>query len=341
MAEATMEAPIASDSASTQPASSSQPSTQTASDSAPQIPDFSKFKHKLKVNEQEEDLSYEELKARAQRVTAADRRFEEAAAKERRLGKLIEKAKKGDLSWVEQVIGEEAVIKWAEDRLGKVIDWRKLSPEQQEAIKEKQRADAAEERLREREDDDSRRQRHTEVLREAKALDVEMHEAFKKIGQPVNPYLIKWAAEQMEAAMPEDDDEGEYEPLPAETALTAATRRYSRDMVNIFPRLPKEQRLQMAPLLVKGLMEGIDIAELRAALPKEFLDALRKANLKDVGDQDPMRAGRASPDATATRRDPTSSEMGKPMSKTRKIAATTDEFFNMTEERLNKRQRRG
>lgn len=342
MAEATMGAPVAPAAQGASNARPTEQSNQPAQGSAPQVPDFSATKHRLKVNDVEEELSYEELKARAQKASAADRRFEQAAAKERRLGKLIEQAKKGDLTWLENLIGEEAAVQWAENRLGRVIDWNKKTPEEQRAIKAERERDEKARLLAEREAEDARRQRHIEVIREAKALDAEMNEAFKKLGQPVNPYLIKWAAEQMEAAMPDEDDEDqEYEPMSAEAALSAATRRVGRDVVNILPRLPKEQRLQLAPMLVKAMMEGIDIGELRAVLPRDFLDALRKANLKDAEDQDPLRAGRANPDASATRRDPTSIEMGKPRSKSRIVASTTDEYFKLMEESLNKKRRRG
>ncbi len=328
-------APIAS--AAVPGAQTNQTSSNTVGDAAAVVSanvDYRKIPHKLKVNEREEEVTYDDLVRDAQKFRASSRVFDQAAAKERKMGQLIERAKKGDLSWIEDMIGEETFVKAAENRLLKVVDWNKMSPEQQDAYKERQRADAAEKELNDRKSQEKARESQIEIARATKAIDKEMNDAFSSMGMKPTPEMISWAADYMRSVMPDEDDEDQdYEPMLASEGLSRANRRFERDIVNILPSLPKEQRLRMAPLLVSALMNEMSIEELRAVLPQDFTDGLRKANIRDVEGQDPIRRKADSYPS------PTTKEAGR-SSKSRRVAQTTDEAFAQLDEHFKKQVRR-
>ncbi len=331
-------APIASAHIPSSDTASPQDTNQGQSSAAPkspaaEVPDFRKYTHKLKINESDEDVSYDDLLKDAQKGRASDRRFEQAAAKERKLFKMLDQAKKGDWSAIEQLVGEDAAVAFAEQRIGKVIDWNKLSKEQQEAITERREKEAAQAKLKDYEERESSRTRAVDIARETKAIDNEMMAAFSARNLKPTPELIYWAADYMASVIPDDDDEQQdYEPMPAEEGLGRALSRYKRDVVKILPNLPEDLQLELAPQIVAALTNGIPMEKLRAVLPKEFLDGLRKLNLKDVDGSSHARGDTAS----AIRRDSTSTEMSQRRG-TRKIAATTDEMFASIEQSLNKR----
>ena len=108
---------------------------------APPIPDFKGTKHKLKIDDMEEEVEYEELVARAQRAKGSEKRFDEARKALDEAGltkKQVEAIKKriaeGDVDALIEFVGYDTALKISETLTWNKIQWDELSPDERERI---------------------------------------------------------------------------------------------------------------------------------------------------------------------------------------------------------------
>ena len=259
-------------------------------------PDFRKYKHKLKINEKEQDLDYDEVIKRAQKSSAADEVFRRASAKEKQLAALIDRAKEGDLDWIEELAGGEKLTKWAEKKLLKIIEMNEMSPEQRELMEERAARKALEEDKKRREDGDN--EQRTTALRDhaAKEIDSKIDEAFKAARLPMTPSRIERVAQYLDAS------------LSVEGALL--------DPAKALQRVQKEMRSD-----AREVLESLTPEELREFLPKKVLDAIRRGDVADVRAQDPLRR-------------PTPDGQPRKVTDTKQKRMSTDAYFTNLEKKF-------
>lgn len=219
-------------------------------------------KHKLKVNQREVELDDEQYRIAAQKGLASDETFRKAAEKDKQIAAYFERAKNGDLGWLEDIVGEEAILTAAEKRLMRKIEFEELTPQQREALQWRQRAEQAEGKLTDAEKREEQIRRAQLTQEAYEHIDVEIDEAFKAIGRKPTPRLVMRVAEEILASLPGTQDDEGRAPIPAATALQRATSGVRTDAAE--------------------LLASMSPAELREFLPKEALDALRKLDLEDV-----------------------------------------------------------
>ncbi len=274
-------------------------STEAASsEQAEAVADYRKIKHKLKTNNREEELDYDEVIRRAQKSSAADEVFRSASAKEKKLADLIDKSKKGDLAWLEEMVGDEPLTKWAEQKLLKMIERQEMSPEQRELLEERARREKLEGELKSREDQETET-RQTQLRHQvAESLDGKINEAFKAASLPMTPGRLERVAQYMHASLG----------TPEGTLL---------DPAKALERVKSEIQSD-----ARELLEGMTVEELSAFLPRKLRDALRLADVADVRAQnDPMRR-------------PTQDKDNRRLSQTKQKRMSTDQFFNQLERKL-------
>ena len=227
------------------------------------VPDFRKHKHKLKVNDKELDLDYDEVIRRAQKASAADEVFRKSSAKEKQIAALFDRMKAGDLDWIEEIAGDKA-REWAEKRLLKHIEYQEMSQEKKDWLAEKARADKLEKENMTRKEREEAEQSEHYRNQVSQDLDTSITEAFRSTSLPMTPGRLERVAQVMAASL--------------ETQGTLL------DPVKAIALVNKQMRSDALEVL-----SGMSPEDLKGFLPKKFLDGLRRSDLEDVRSQDPMR----------------------------------------------------
>ena len=261
-----------------------------------EVPDFRKHKHKLKINDKEQEVDYDTVVKLAQRGAGADEVFRRASEKEKRLARLIENGKAGDLSELEELIGDEQMTKWAEKKLLKIIELQDMSEEKRELLKEKAKREKLENDVKSR--DERERDAHMETMRgqAAQEIDTKIDEAFKAARLPMTPSRIERVAQYLDAS------------LSVDGALL--------DPAKALARVQTEMRSD-----AREILESLSPAELREFLPKKVLDAIRKGDIEDARSADPMRRS-------------TQNGQARPLSDAKQKRMSTDDYFNKLEKKF-------
>lgn len=262
---------------------------------APPLSDFRSSKHKIKVHDKESEVDYDTLIRLAQKGTGADEVFRSAAAKEKKFAALLDRAKEGDLDWIEEIAGPKA-REWAEKRLLREIELEQMSPEKREAMKERARAEKAEKELKTREEREQDAKMESFRQAAAQEIDTKLDEAFKKAGLPMTPSRIERVAQYLDAS------------LSVDGALL--------DPAKAIARVQAEMRAD-----AREILESLSAADLREFLPRKVLDAIRKGDVEDARAQDPLR--RTTQDAPPRR-----------ITDAKQKRMSTDDYFNKLEKKF-------
>lgn len=222
-----------------------------------------KLKRKEKVNGEEVELeaTEDELWASYRQRTAANKRFEEAAAERKK----AEEMKKGSLNFVKALLSDPrkalaaAGIKdpaqqqaWFEENFARVLEDADLTPEQRElaeyrAEKAEREAQAAAEREREEQEAAS-----AEEQAEADRILGVMGEALKKHALPKDDVTVRTMAQEWRRAR-----EAGHDLTPDELALSTREALSANFEAHV------------------GGLEGEDLLNAYPTITKKFLDAVR------------------------------------------------------------------
>jgi hypothetical protein len=253
-------------------------------------------KHKLKINGKEAEFTLDEMKVLAQKGESADQRFRDASKMQGQFQDFQKKLESGELDWMLEKVPADKMKQFAESYLLKYL-------EEQELPDGERRARQLEKEL-EKERNEKKKLFEEATAKEKQALmdqafqevDTEIGAALKAMGRKPTPRLVARIAETMLAHL-----EAKNEHMPANDALVRSLDEVKSDSVEFLKTLPAE--------------------ELRQLLPKETLEALRKADVQAVMSQDPLRSRQRE-------KTPPSKANGKsrPMS--------SDDYFKKLEERL-------
>lgn len=286
----------------------------------PAPPSFKGTKHRVKIDGTEAEVDYDELVRDYQLRKVSDKRLKETAELAKRVKaefEQIEAFRKDPWSALKSAGQDPYAL--AEQLLLQKMEWEGLSEAEQRAQIAELRAKSLEERIGAEE---KRAQEARAAQAEAQALreiDDEIGEALKSSGKKPTPRMIARITEtliahherQLEALRQEfgeeipDDAYSRVQRLPAAEAVKRVHREYLGD--------------------VAEFLSGMSPEELRQALPKSILDALRQSEVDAVLAQDPV--GSRKPRAEATPRQ--DRRQGQRMS--------TDDYFAKLEQRLTKR----
>lgn len=263
---------------------------------------FTGTKHKVKVDDSELEVEYDELVRGYQKGRAANERFQRASEMQKAVNGFIERARQGDLDWIDDVgVPDEQARKWAEKRLLKHIEYEQMTPEQKELMRlRREKETLTQEREREKQE---RAQIDAQAAeqRAFKEIDDEISAAIAALGKKASPRLVRRMAEQMMASLSDEDGAR----IPADKAAQQAYRGLVTDAESLLS--------EMAPADVLTLLE-------RAGKR----DLVRKAFVNEAVAQAPSRAGsQASP-----------AESPRQPGKLKRM--TTDEWFTRLEKRAKR-----
>lgn len=262
-----------------------------------------KKKYKLKVYDKEEEVDEDEIVRRAQRASAADKKFQEAAQTEKRFGELVEKLKANPWElW--KALGHDP-HEAAEQLLIEKLKIEHMSPDQRRAWEleqevqnlksEAQRAEEARKLEQERLEADQRNELTSKAVEE---IDKGIVEAIQKAGlKKASPSIIRRVAQKMLAYHVKND--GAL--LEADRALKTVLDELQSEWMDALETLPE--------------------SEYDTRLPKGFTENLRKHLLSRV-------------DAKGLQPRSVSKENTTPTQSGRRLKSSTDDFFKKMEQRF-------
>lgn len=218
-----------------------------------------KRKYRVKVDEAEEEVEEDELLRGYQKAKASDKRFQEAARKEKAISDLLQTLQK-DPAQVLKQMGMD-FDKLAEERLLAKLEDSMLSPEEKElrdlrSLRE--RVQAEEKARREQAEAAEREERYTRALEE---IDQDIAAALSEAGLKPTPRTLARMAEYMLAAI--DSEQGR---LPAKDAFARVKEDYAQDVREWLSALPAEQVVQALPKEVLAAIRSHDVAQAKAKL---------------------------------------------------------------------------
>jgi hypothetical protein len=247
----------------TQPSDASE-----ASATPPETPEVKK--HRVKVFDQELDVSEEDLKKDYELRRASHMRMQEASEAKKQYEQLLSKFQKDPWAAFQELQIDPDLA--AEQRLLKKLERELMTPEQKALYEKEESLTARERELKEYED---AKKQYQETLakqeedaltyKAVKEIDTEIGEVLKATGQKPTPRVVARIAEIMLAHL--DTEDGER--LGADKAFGMVRDEMSSEMSEYLSALSPEQLVQ--------------------TLPKSVLDALRKHDLDRVRGTNPIK----------------------------------------------------
>lgn len=255
---------------------------------------------KVKVNGKEEEVDIDSVLRDYQKYRAGDERLSEAVKREQLQKQWLERVKANPMAMFEDL--ELNAEEWAEQLLLKKIEYETMSPEKREAYEAKKEAErikaekeAAEEELRHFKTNASKKEFEQLQLDYSKQLNDAIPEFYKSIGKTTTPERLAAALEHMIAHV-----EAHGEVPDVKQVLEQFEGRYDAQIKSHLSRLPTAELVQL--------------------LSSEQLDGIRKHQLSELSQNNPLR--------NATKREP-GEQVARP--KQRRAPMQTDNFFKRLE----------
>lgn len=228
-------------------------------------------RHRVKVNDQEIEVEYDELLRGYQKGRSADQRFQEAAKLRKEAQEVQEALASGDFKLISEKlkIPQSRIREMSENYLIELLKFEQLSEHEKRAVIAERERDE----LKKQREEDNKRRTDEESARiageAAEFIDSAIGDAIKLSGQKVTPITVARIAAFLQASLSEEDLD-----INEETVRNAANKAVKK----AYATLDEEIRTRFSEMSVQ---------DARAILPKRLLDELRKASVEEVLSQDP------------------------------------------------------
>lgn len=240
-------------------------------------------KHKVKINDKEEEVSYEDLVKSFQKQKASDEKFRQASEKEKLFHSFISAARNGDLGWLAKVAPQDKLLQFAEKKLLEKIEYDEMTPEQRKSFENEQRLKKYEDSEKAQKEQEQARQFQEAQKTAFEDVQRDVFGALKELGiesGKANPRLVLRIVEQMRASFDPNEKDPKKARLPAGIAAKRAMKGMEVD--------------------VKEFLSTQSSDHIISLLPESVLDAVRKKFLGQV--TEPQRVERKNPEQREERR---------------------------------------
>lgn len=244
---------------SSQPAKKEAPTLDKVAKTVDQSPSEPKqpTKHKVKIDGKEEEVELEKLIANYQKAQAADKRFQEAARKEKEAQSVMQALESGDLKFLEQKLGKAKAKALMEDYLIQDMEYEALPEAEKRARKLEEENKSLKQMQEEAKKAEEKQKYEAELSQAQQEIDNEVHQALAELGMKPTPVLAVRIVDEMIAKL-----EGKKEAIPAKVAAERAIKRFQAEIGEYLPTLSIEQ--------------------LKAVIPPKVIDQLREAEVNRV-----------------------------------------------------------
>lgn len=247
--------------------------TSASTNEAPKIetPSFKGVKHRIKVDGQEQDVDHDQVLRDYQTKVASDKRFQEAATKEKEAKQILSALESGDFKFVESKLGKQKTKELLENYLIDDLEYQQLSPAEKRALE----LENENKTLKQKQEDEKKSQEEKEyqatLERAHRDLDTEVHQALQSLGKKPTPRMAMRVVDEMLIR--------QKQKISAKDASGYALKGIHDD--------------------IKEYLPGLSVEELRQVLPQDVIDRLREDEVQKVTGQLSQR--RAKPQQTKAR----------------------------------------
>lgn len=235
--------------ASTQGSDAPAVSTPTPEATQQGAPNFSGTKHKVKVDGQEMEVSYEDLVRDYQLKQASHKKLQEASTKEKQATQILNALESGDINFIVEKLGPQKARAVMEDYLIQQLEFENLPEAEKRAIMAERKAQTLEEQMK-AEENRKKEQQKAQMLADAQAeIDRDVTEALKELGRKPTPRLVIRVVDEMLARM-----QAQGKGIGAKDAVKYAQKGILADIKEYLPNLSMEETIEV---LGKDLFEKI------------------------------------------------------------------------------------
>jgi hypothetical protein len=237
---------------------------QTQAPAQPETPWWETLKGKklpVKIDGNEEEVDFDELRSGYQKARASKERFEKAQRmaqdayqRQQEASKIQQALETGNFEFVESKLGRDRTVKLFEDYLIKQMEYESLSPAEKTAMAEKRRADQLAAQIEKIKADDERKRFEAESAKAQQEIDTEVSQALQKLGRKPTPRLVLRIADEMIARL-----QGQ-QPVTAEIASQAAMQGIYQDIGEYLPQLDDETLLKVIPKEVQDRLRKYEVS---------------------------------------------------------------------------------
>lgn len=255
-------------------------------------------RYKVKVDTEEMEVDLDELRRGYTHGKAANKRFQEAAAKEKQVSELIRRAQQGDLGWLKGLVPDEQIRKFAEQELLAHLEYEGLSDTEKDLRTERSEREKLAKKVKDYESTREQQESQALMTKAFSEIDADITATLKDYGKKPTPRLVRRIAEEMLANLQDED----AKPLPAKSALARAKRGIEADLQEWISEASED--------------------ELIKAIPKEKLDVIRRHLISG------LQPASVRPRVVTD---------GESRSSGKKVRASSDAFFKNMEKKLGAR----
>lgn len=225
----------------------------------PPIPEAEQ-RHKIKINNQERELSTTELKALASKAGGAEEKFQKASQLEKKASAILESVKGKQLTQtlLKEGYSKQDIRSMLEAELTPFIEEELMSPEQREKKELSERLKRFEEQDQAAKNAELTAKEQAQLNAEMARLNDEFLGALEKVNLPRNPFLGKMVAQMMLGA-----EKNGYS-MSAHEAAQLVNESFQKDVGHMF--------------------SNMDINKIKQFLGKDTLSKLRADDVKAVQD---------------------------------------------------------
>lgn len=256
------EAPVTGSQSDSNPSSSAPLKTEGQKEVNP----YAGTVHKLKVDNREVEVPYEQLVSDYQQKESSQRKFKEAARIKQEVDEFLGSLKSGDLKRLKGIVPADKLREFAEAELTEFIQYEGLSDADKARMRAESERDEYKKRMEERDEQD-RNASVAAIEQEAhRELDLEIGQSIRDMKAslgidaktPIEPWFVDHIARLMLAHLETNEN---AEKMPAKVATERAWKGVENTVRSYLGSIPPDKAL--------------------AILPPSLRDAIRKA---DVGD---------------------------------------------------------
>ena len=245
--------------------------TQPSTDVIPAKVSSQSNKYRVKVDGKEVEVDDEELKRGYTHAQAANKRFQEAAAKEKEAQAIFKAIESGDVKYLESKLGKAKTKEIFESYLIADLEEAELREKNPGEYRARQ-LEAENRELKAKQEAEKKAQQEREYQETLKKvheeLDQEVHQALSKLGTKPTPRLAMRVIDEMIVRL-----EGKGEKISAEAASQHAMKGIYADIREYLPGLPVEKLLEVIPQDVIDRIRQHEVEKVTGELSKKRVRA--------------------------------------------------------------------
>ena len=238
---------------------------------APAVPQppanpYAGTKHKVKIDNKELDVPYEQLVSDYQERQASQKRFQEAAKLKKEVDSFIGSLKSGDLKMLKNIIPPDQLRQFAEQELLEYVEYESLPEAEKRRMQAERERDEYKKQVETVKEAEQRQYMQQIEQQAAQELDVEIGQAIRELKasigidpkQPVEPWFVDHVARLMLAHLETDET---AERMPAKVATERAWKGVENTVVSYLNSIPADKVIAMLPRNLRDAIRKADVGE--------------------------------------------------------------------------------